>query len=133
MLKYGQENEICVQVRTGAMSNSRWYSGAGIYRDVYLLKSGLTYIEPEGIQIKTENADDQCAVLMVTTELENKASMQKLILETVIKDNGNNVVAKESTYFSLFRQEKRKIKQRISVNCPKLWSAETPNLYRYEL
>ena len=133
LLKYGQENEICVQVRTGAMSNSRWYSGAGIYRDVYLLKSGLTYIEPEGVQIKTENADDQCAVLMVTTELENKASMQKLILETVIKDNGNNVVAKESTYFSLFRQEKRKIKQRISVNCPKLWSAETPNLYRYEV
>ncbi len=36
-LRFGQENEIRVQVRNGAMTNSRWYSGGGIYRDVYLL------------------------------------------------------------------------------------------------
>ena len=37
-LKYDEENEIRVQVRAGAVTNSRWYSGAGIYRDVYLLE-----------------------------------------------------------------------------------------------
>ena len=51
-LRYGEENEIRVQVRNGAMTNSRWYSGGGIYRDVYLLVSDVTHLVPEGIQIK---------------------------------------------------------------------------------
>ena len=56
------ENEILVSVNFRS-PNSRWYSGAGIYRDVYLLESGLTHIVPEGVQIKTENADEINTVL----------------------------------------------------------------------
>lgn len=132
-LKYGEDNEIRVQVRAGAMTNSRWYSGAGIYRDVYLLESGLTNIVPEGVQVKTENADDAHATLKVATELENKTAMpQDLIIETVIKDNEENVVAKECTSATIFAGENRTLKQRILVENPKLWSAENPKLYTFE-
>lgn len=132
-LKYGEDNEIRVQVRAGAMTNSRWYSGAGIYRDVYLLESGLTYIVPEGVQVKTENADDAYATLRVATELENKTAVpQDLVIETVIKDNEENVVAKECTSATIFAGENRTIKQRILVENPKLWSSEDPKLYTYE-
>lgn len=62
-IEYGKENEIRVQVRAGAMTNSRWYSGAGIYRDVWLLESDITYLEPDGVQIRTEYADEEYAVL----------------------------------------------------------------------
>lgn len=132
-LKYGEDNEIRVQVRAGAMTNSRWYSGAGIYRDVYLLESGLTYIVPEGVQVKTENADDAYATLRVATELENKTAVpQDLVIETVIKDNEENVVAKECTSATIFAGENRTLKQRILVENPKLWSAENPKLYTFE-
>lgn len=132
-LKYGEDNEIRVQVRAGAMTNSRWYSGAGIYRDVYLLESGLTHIVPEGVQVKTENADDAYATLKVATELENKTAVsQELTVETVIKDADGNVVAKECTVATIFGQETRTIKQRILVEKPSLWSAENPTLYTYE-
>ena len=132
-LKYGEDNEIRVQVRAGAMTNSRWYSGAGIYRDVYLLESGLTHIVPEGVQVKTENADDAYATLKVATELENKTAVpQDLIIETVIKDNEENVVAKECTSATIFAGENRTLKQRILVENPKLWSAENPKLYTFE-
>lgn len=132
-LKYGEDNEIRVQVRAGAMTNSRWYSGAGIYRDVYLLESGLTYIVPEGVQVKTENADDAYATLRVATELENKTAVpQDLVIETVIKDNEGNVVAKECTSATIFAGENRTLKQRILVENPKLWSAESPKLYTFE-
>ena len=132
-LKYGEDNEIRVQVRAGAMTNSRWYSGAGIYRDVYLLKSGLTHIVPEGVQVKTENADDAYATLRVATELENKTAVpQDLVIETVIKDNEENVVAKECTSATIFAGENRTLKQRIIVENPKLWSAENPKLYTFE-
>lgn len=132
-LKYGEDNEIRVQVRAGAMTNSRWYSGAGIYRDVYLLESGLTHIVPEGVQVKTENADDAYATLKVATELENKTAVsQDLVIETVIKDNEENVVAKECTFATIFAGENRTLKQRILVDNPKLWSAENPKLYTFE-
>lgn len=132
-LKYGEDNEIRVQVRAGAMTNSRWYSGAGIYRDVYLLESGLTHIVPEGVQVKTENADETYATLKVATELENKTAVsQELTVETVIKDADGNVVAKECTVATIFGQETRTIKQRILVEKPSLWSAENPTLYTYE-
>lgn len=132
-LKYGEDNEIRVQVRAGAMTNSRWYSGVGIYRDVYLLESGLTHIVPEGVQVKTENADDAYATLRVATELENKTAVpQDLVIETVIKDNEENVVAKECTFATIFAGENRTLKQRIIVENPKLWSAENPKLYIFE-
>ena len=132
-LKYGEENEIRVQARSGAMTNSRWYSGAGIYRDVYLLESGLTYIESEGVKIKTENADKEYAVLNVNAELVNKASHPKdAVLQTVIYDQEGNEIAHESTVITLFGQDSISIKQRIAIESPKLWSADNPYLYRYE-
>lgn len=132
-LKYGEENEIRVQVRAGAMTNSRWYSGAGIYRDVYLLESGLVHIVPEGVQIKTENADDEYATLKTSIELENKTAVpQELMVETKIKDANGDEVVKECTIATMFGGESRNLKQRILVENPKLWSAENPELYTYE-
>ena len=132
-LKIGEDNEIRVQVRAGAMTNSRWYSGAGIYRDVYLLESELTHIIPEGVQIKTENADEDYATLKVSVELENKtAAPQNLVVETVIRDSEEKETGKEVTHATLFGSEKRTVKQRILVENPSLWSAESPSLYTYE-
>lgn len=129
-LNYGTENEIRVQVRAGAMTNSRWYSGAGIYRDVYLLESGLTYIVPEGVQIKTENADEEYAVLTVATELKNREAVPaELVLETVIEDAEGNAAASDQTTLVLFGQEERKLHCRMAVENPKLWSEDTPELY----
>lgn len=129
-LNYGTENEIRVQVRAGAMTNSRWYSGAGIYRDVYLLESGLTYIVPEGVQIKTENADEEYAVLTVATELKNREAVPaELVLETVIEDAEGNAAASDQTTLVLFGQEERKLHCRMAAENPKLWSEDTPELY----
>ena len=133
-LKFDEENEIRVQVRAGAMTNSRWYSGAGIYRDVYFLESGLIYIEPEGVQIKTENVDKEIAVINISTELNNKTAVkEEAILETVIKNKDRKTVAQECTTVTIFGQEGKRIKQRITVVNPMLWSDKTPELYIYEV
>jgi len=55
-LEFGKENEIRIQVRSGAEPNSRWYPGTGLYRDVYLLESGTQYIKPDSVQIRTLKA-----------------------------------------------------------------------------
>lgn len=133
-LHYGETNEIRVQVRAGAMTNSRWYSGAGIYRDVYLLESGMTYVEPESVQVKTENADGEIAVLRVGMTLRTREAIpQNLVVATKIKDKEGNVVGKECTAVTLFEGEERSIFQRIAVQNPRLWSEETPDLYTCEV
>lgn len=129
-LNYGEENEIRVQVRNGAMTNSRWYSGGGIYRDVYLLVSDLTYMEPDGIQIKTESADEKYAVLKISATLKNRQPMPKdVTLKQVILDENGNKVTDGEAPLTLFEGETRTISQRLVVKQPNLWSAETPQLY----
>lgn len=129
-LRYGEENEVRVQVRNGAMTNSRWYSGGGIYRDVYLLVSDVTHLVPEGIQIKTAEADESLAVLDIATEVKTRQYAPcQLVLENVIRDAEGNEIAKERSPFVLFEQEERIIKQRVTVENPARWSDETPSLY----
>lgn len=100
---------------------------------MYLLESELTHIIPEGVQIKTENADEDYATLKVSVELENKtAAPQNLVVETVIRDSEGKETGKEVTHATLFGSESRTVKQRILVENPDLWSAESPSLYTYE-
>jgi beta-galactosidase len=51
--KSGKENVIAVKVNTSDQPNSRWYSGAGIYRHVWLKKSGMTYFPEGGVFVRT--------------------------------------------------------------------------------
>ncbi|MCD8084731.1 MAG: DUF4982 domain-containing protein [Clostridiales bacterium] len=134
LVTYGAENEIRVQVRNCGMTNSRWYSGSGIYRDVYLLESGLVYLVPEGVQVVTETADSEYAALRVSAELRSRRhAPQNLTMETVLRDPSGGEVARCQSVLTLLGQEERTVSQRIAVAQPQLWSDETPALYTYEI
>ncbi len=129
-IKYGQANEIRVQVRAGAMTNSRWYSGAGIYRDVYLVEGGDVYIQPDGVWVKTENADEDYSMISIGTELKNRRMFPaELAVEQEIIDPEGNIVNSDKASTVLFENEERKLNQRILIENPKLWDCENPNLY----
>ncbi|MCD8146180.1 MAG: glycoside hydrolase family 2 protein, partial [Clostridiales bacterium] len=134
LVTYGAENEIRVQVHNSNTTNSRWYSGSGIYRDVYLLESGLVHLVPEGVQVVTETADEDYAALRVSAELRSRQhSPQHLTMETVLRDPSGGEVAKCQSVLTLLGQEERTVSQRIAVERPQLWSDETPALYTYEI
>lgn len=130
-LRYDEDNEIRVVVRNGAMTNSRWYSGGGIYRDVYILVSDLSYIVPEGVQISTVDADEEYASINIKTELKNrKHNPADLKLENIIQDDKGNIVSCDTIPVTLFENEMRIMNQRLTVKNPCLWSYESPTLYR---
>lgn len=132
-LRYGEKNEIRVVVKNNGMPSSRWYSGGGIYRDVYLLTGGKVYIRPDGVQITTERIADDLAVLCVRTELKNRCCHNRgLTLHTRIIDAHGNTAAQESTPVTLFEAEERAVTRRIAVPHPRLWSAQSPELYTVE-
>ena len=132
-LRYGRKNEIRVAVKNNGMPSSRWYSGGGIYRDVYLLTGGKVYIKPDGVQVTTERLSDSVAALSVRTELKNRCcNNRELTLVTRILDAEGREVSKETTPVTLFEAEERVITRRITVCDPKPWSDETPYLYTVE-
>ena len=129
-LKFGEENEIRVSVRNSAMTNSRWYSGSGIYRDCYMLTAGETYFEYQGSYVNTEAIDDDFAAIKVTNTIVNRGSKAldtKLLLEIV--DADKKVVASANVGLAVFENESQVVETRITVPNPKLWDDENPNLY----
>lgn len=130
-LRFGEKNEIRVIVHNSGMANSRWYSGSGIYRDVFLLTAGEAYIEPEGVQVTTERLGEDSAVLSVSTVLNNRGSRRRqLRLVTQILDKEGFVAAWDEIPVTLFENDTRMMVQRVVVDDPEVWSCDTPYLYQ---
>lgn len=131
LLKEEGENEIRVQVRNGAMANSRWYSGSGIYRDVYMLTSGTTYISQEGPKVVTEDCDDKYATIKVETKIVNKDfSGKELCFSIKVYDENDNLVNQDTGVVYTRGNEEKTFYSRLSINNPRLWSEDTPALYK---
>ncbi|MDQ6419561.1 glycoside hydrolase family 2 TIM barrel-domain containing protein [Paenibacillus sp. LHD-117] len=117
------ENEILVKV-VHQSPNSRWYSGAGIYRNVWLRTIGADYIETDGIYVSTRQEGDAW-----TVEIETKAHMeQDAIVEHRIFYRGQLI--SECSERAAAGGTVRHNRQTLSVDRPLLWSPDEPNLYK---
>jgi beta-galactosidase len=108
----GKINVLAVRVKNDGL-NTRWYSGAGIYRHVYLISNQQllnTYISTENTTIK------------VTTTIKNPATVQIRIL-----DSTGNMIAKTEQLAN------DTITQQLTINNPVLWSPVHPYLYKAEI
>ena len=129
-LRYGQENTIRILVRTADMPNSRWYSGSGIYRDVYLLTGGTTCIDETGVRISTREYDGTDALTVVHVPVVNRdCRAVSCEIETEILAKGGVLAATEKTSVFLKGDAKELVQQRILVPDACLWSEENPVLY----
>ena len=128
-LRYDADNEVRIFVRN-VTSSSRWYSGGGLYRDVYLLTSPLACIAEEGVWAVTESLDPELAVIRIQTELTSRSPLTvPCTLETELLDPHQRTAAKVQTPLTLAANSTVTVPQRIAVDNPKPWSAETPFLY----
>lgn len=127
-LKYGEENEI--KVLSFTQDDSRWYSGAGIYRNVWIRVNEPTHLIAEGIRVSTPEIGDDHAVVMVETTLENEGmNPQAARIHTELLAADGTVVASDLSPLTVFAGERDTLRQRIRVEKPLRWSVESPNLY----
>ncbi len=134
LLKEEGENEIRVQVRNGAMGNSRWYSGSGIYRDVYLLTSGPTYIKEEGLKVVTENCNKDEATIKLSADIVNKDfEAKELYVLYAVFDKAGKLVGEEKSFLFVKGGESKQSVARIHIDNPSLWSEDTPDLYSVKI
>ena len=122
-LQYGKENVLSVRLENKPES-SRWYPGAGIYRNVRLVKTAPDRIAHWGTYITTPIATNKEGEVNIKTEIDGNSAI-KLITE--IYDSKGKKVG--NTYSWKKANGKTIIEQSIKINNPNLWSIESPNLY----
>jgi beta-galactosidase len=130
-LKFGGEkNELLVRVEN-QQPNSRWYSGSGIYRNVWLVKTGKVHVDHWGTYITTPVVSHESATVKIQTNVRN--SMFKTVspvLKTQIFDPEGKLLKTLSASLSISGSEVKSVEQELIVDRPQLWSPETPSLYK---
>jgi len=129
----GKPNVIAVKVKNEG-KNSRWYSGSGIYRHVWLIRKQDVSIAMNGTFINTESISGNKAVVKISSVVENnlgKSSSVKLLIKIVTPDGktSQTVESQVKTISSVSDE----ITQSVTIAQPRLWSVEEPNLYTAEI
>ena len=129
-IKFGTENSIAVRVDNSQQPNSRWYSGSGIYRNVWLVKTKPMHVTHWGTYITTPEVSKEKATINVETTIENNYPTAKNAeLITRLVDADGNTVTVSTTPFLLGSKKDTTLSQKLEVSNPQLWSTTTPNLY----
>jgi beta-galactosidase len=129
-LKFEGENVLSVKVRNEG-ENSRWYSGSGIYRHVWLLITDSVHIAQWGTSIKTSKVSEGEAFISVSTTLVNQSSIDKNIkLITRFYDKNSQELSKTESVKTLASGKSSEWTQEIVLKNPLLWSPDLPDLYK---
>jgi len=132
-LKIGEENLLTVKVDNDCQRNSRWYSGSGIYRHVWLHVADPVHLDPWGIYLTTPQVSAEAATVQVETAVLNEGETRHTVTvrSHVVAPDGGIVASAEASATIDGGQGGMTIQQ-IQVAAPHLWSPDAPSLYQLE-
>ena len=128
LMKTGQENILAVRLENKEES-SRWYPGAGLYRNVRLVELQPQYIDMWGTYVTTPEITDNSALLTMKTTIINHGTPKELQLRTSIYDPRGKKVAEEIDALSS-NDEKCIVHQNFNLADILRWDPERPFLYK---
>jgi beta-galactosidase len=127
-IKGSKGNKLAVRLENEPES-SRWYPGAGLYRNVHLIVTEDSHVPVWGTQLITDKVDENIARVNLKTiwNAAKGSNLDDFTIKTEIKDAQGKVVASSSDKLSRFDQSL--FEQTFAVAKPNLWSPESPYLY----
>lgn len=129
----GQKNVLAVRVKNEGL-NSRWYTGAGIYRHVHLIMPPDIHLVKDGIYITTPEVGHQKAVVQVAATITAWGlSPRRSTLQIALKDSTGKTVASATQLVNVSPGDTSSFVGQLTVNNPTLWSPERPYLYTTEI
>ena len=137
LLKFGEVNEIAVKADTRNPNNSRWFTGAGLYRDVNLIVTDKDlYFPRHPLFIRTVNNQEvKIRANIFNQQKKVKAAGTFIPVEVRILDADGHVVAQQKTdvdFNAKWRDREYELPA-IKIENAKLWSCDTPYLYTAEV
>ena len=129
-LRFGEENRVTVMVYSGSQPAARWYTGAGLYRPVWLLVGGAVHIAHNGLRISTPDVAEDVSTVRTELQVAYSGMVTRTVdVLTELTAPDGTVAAQEISKLTLKPGARETLYQRIYVRDAKLWSLEAPNLY----
>ena len=129
-LHFDKENIVAVYASTGPKKGSRWYTGGGLFRDVYLQVQNPTHIARHGIYITTPEVASDKATVAVQVEVDGWQKHNVSVRTTVRNPEGKVVGSTQNTMPEHTHQTCTELKLPvITLKDPQLWSCDSPQLY----
>jgi beta-galactosidase len=119
------ENTLHVMLENKPES-SRWYPGAGLYRNVHVIETAKIHIPVWGTYVTTPHVESEYATVNLKINIDGTAKGQVVDVITDIVDAKGKVVATNTSHHASHGQIEN---QNFIVNNPQLWSPESPTLY----
>ena len=131
-LKFGKEkNIIAVKVDNSQQPNSRWYSGSGIYRNVWLVTTCKIYVDHWGTFVTVPVITIKAAQVSVKIKVRSTLNLEKsVVVVTNILDPSGKKVKSDRIVIKIPSGVVTETEQKIEILSPKLWDTEHPNLYK---
>ena len=152
-IRWGGKNVVAVRVDNAEQPNSRWYSGCGIYRNVWLTKLNPVHIAQWGTFITAQDVSKNSARLNIRTKIQYDAAAQlqdsvkqadgtyvvfdseivslaDVVLQSRLMDAEGNVVGEGASELQVIPACPNEVEQEIVVKNPNLWSVNTPYIYK---
>ena len=127
----GQKNVIAVKADNSQQPNSRWYSGSGIYRNVWLTVTDKVFVDHWGTYLTTPEVSEQTARINLKTRVRNTTeSDAPVTFTTIMSDAGGREVARARSEDIIAKGSQSEIVQDLTVKSPVLWSIDNPYLYK---
>lgn len=132
-INWDGKNVVAVRVDNAEQPNSRWYSGCGIYRNVWLTRVSPVHVAQWGTFVTAENVSENGALLKIHTKVQYDADSTETTQVTLLSqllDASGKVVGEATSDVELQAGTSKDIPQEITVANPQLWNLENPYLYK---
>jgi beta-galactosidase len=138
LVKSGR-NILAIRLDHGSSTPDRWYSGAGLFRDVYLRVTPKLHFTTWGLGVKADIQSDGNALVKIRAEIANTATgggdsflrlaIKAPLTDPIMEPNGSDITAVELP-FKFSPESKTLVEHSFLIKNPKLWSDKNPLLYR---
>jgi len=128
-IEFGKENTIAVRVDHSQSADSRWYTGSGIYRDVWIVKANPLHIDQWGVYAYPEMKGGKGILNTEVTVVNSAAASSAVAVEQQLIDMTGRIVAKKTQKVQVGATDKATVQQQLTVSNPKLWSLDQPQQY----
>jgi beta-galactosidase len=132
-LDWEGENSLNVFVDNSHQLNSRWYSGSGIYRPVWLIVADPVHVAHWGVSVTTPRVSAESAVVRIETLVKNESDAEKTVSvrARIVAPDGLTVATVEGESI-IGNGNRHQFQQEAAVSHPQLWSPDSPHLYQIE-
>ena len=140
-INIGKENVVVVRVDNSDQPNSRWYSGCGIYRNVWMTVQPQIHVEPNGTYVTTEvsgivtkkgKAIAKRGTVTIRTTIRNNESVDKKVAvwQCLSKPQSKKKLATNTQHVNVKACDTVTVVQTLEIKDVELWSPESPSLYQ---